>query len=92
MVEVVQHAGLALMEMYMLLAMVPLGVMFPGALFMVWMGCCGALVMGMSWSLNGGGARGQVLRAACPAAADGWMMGQEIEDERWIFVGGMGTR
>lgn len=92
--EVVQHVALAVVETYMLLALVPLAVMVPGAVALLWLAGCALLVVGMSWRLNGGGAvaRGRVLRAVCPVAADGWMMGQEVEDERWIFVGGMGTR
>lgn len=87
----VQHAGLALFETYMLVFTIPLWLCLPGALFAVWMACCSALILGMGWSLNRRNARGEVLRSPSPTA-DGWMIGQEIEDERWFFVAGMGTR
>lgn len=90
-VEVVQHVGLALLETCMLVSAIPLCLCLPGALYATWLGCCSALVLGMSWSLNGRGARGDIVRSPSPAA-DGWMMGQEIDDERWFFVGGLGTR
>lgn len=90
--EMIQHMSLALLEVYILVSAVPLWLALPGALFAAWAGCCSALVMGMSWSLNGHGLRGEVLRSSSPAAADGWMMGQEVDDEQWFFIGGMGTR
>lgn len=90
--EMIQHIGLGLLEIYMIISAIPLWVSLPGALFAAWVGCCGALVVGMSWSLNGRGIRGEVIRTPSPAAADGWMMGQEVDDEQWFFIGGIGTR
>lgn len=90
-VEVIQHAALALLETWMLVSAIPLSLALPGALFAAWIGCCSALILGMSWSLNGRGARRDIIRSPSPAA-DGWMMGQEIDDERWFFVAGLGTR
>lgn len=90
--EMIQHIGLALLEMYMLMSVIPLWLTLPGALFAAWVGCCSALVVGMTWSLNGRGLRGEVIRSPSPAAADGWMMGQEVDDEQWFFMGGMGIR
>lgn len=75
----------------MLVSAVPLWLALPGALFAVWLGGCGALVMAMSWSLNGRGARREIIQTPSPAA-DGWMMGQENDDEQWFFVGGLGMR
>ncbi|KAJ4393530.1 hypothetical protein N0V93_002742 [Gnomoniopsis smithogilvyi] len=88
--EMVQHVGLALLELYMLISAIPLWLTLPGALFAAWVGCCSALIVGMSWSLNGRGIRGEVIRSPSPAAADGWMMGQEVDDEQWLFIGGLG--
>lgn len=90
--EMIQQFGLALLEIYMIISAIPLWVTLPGALFAAWVGCCGALVMGMSWSLNGRGIRGEIIRSPSPAAADGWMMGQEVDDEQWFFIGGIGMR
>lgn len=90
-VEMIQHIGLALLETYMLVSVIPLWLVLPGALFAAWLGCCSALIMGMSWSLNAHGTRGETIRSPSPAA-DGWMMGQETDDERWFYVGGMGAR
>lgn len=90
--EMIQHIGLALLEIYMLVSAVPLWLALPGALFTAWVGCCSALIMGMSWSLNGQGPTGEVIRSPSPAATDGWMMGQEADDEQWFFIGGLGTR
>lgn len=91
--EMIQHVGLALLEMYILVSAVPLWLCCPGAVFAAWLGCCSALVMGASWSLNGGrgATRGFIVRSPSPAA-DGWMMRQDADDERWFFVGGMGMR
>lgn len=90
--ELIQHVGLALLELYMFASAIPLWLTLPGALFAAWAGCCGALVIGMSWSLNGRGIRGGMIRSTSPAAADGWMMGQEVDDEQWFFIGGIGMR
>lgn len=90
--EMIQHICLALLELYMLISAIPLWLTLPGALFAAWVGCCSALVMGMSWSLNGRGIRGKVIRSPSPTAADGWMMGQEVDDEQWFFIGGIGMR
>lgn len=91
--EMVQHLGLALLEAAMLVSVVPLWLFCPGVVFLLWLGGCSALVMGASWSLNGGrgATRGRIVRAPSPAA-DGWLMGQDVDDERWFFVGGMGVR
>lgn len=96
-VEAIQHVALALVEAAMLAAAVPLWLALPGALFAAWLAGCAALVWAMAWFLNGGGggggARGdRVVRSPSPAAAHGWMMGQENDDEQWFFAAGLGTR
>lgn len=87
--EMIQHLGLALLEIQILVLVMPLWSILPGALFAAWAGCCGALVLVMSWYLNG--ETGRVLRSPSPTA-DGWTIGQEVDDEQWFFVGGLGTR
>lgn len=89
-VEMAQHASLAVMETYMLTWMVPLWLCLPGVLFVAWLGCCMAVVMGMSWIMNGRGAKESTVRSSSPA--EGWMMGPDADDERWFFIAGMGTR
>lgn len=78
---------LACMEMCMMAAAVPFWLMLPGVMFAMWMGLCAAMVVSMCWMLNG---KEQMHR--CSAGSEGWMMGQEGEDEKWMFLGGMGTR
>lgn len=86
--DMVQHVGLALLEIAMLVSAVPLWLLCPGVVFLAWLGGCAALVVAASWSLNGGrrAAKGgpRIVRSPAPAA-DG-------DDERWFFVGGMGMR
>lgn len=90
-VEMIQHVVLALLETYMLIAAIPLWMCLPGALFAAWLSCFSALIVGISWSLNGRGTMGNIIRSKSPVT-DGWMIGQDMEDERWFCVGGMGMR
>ncbi|KAB5566244.1 hypothetical protein GE09DRAFT_1106036 [Coniochaeta sp. 2T2.1] len=78
------HLGLTIMELYMLVALIPLCLIMPGAVSMLWSGACAMMIMGFARILNG---KSRVVR--CMAGSDGWMMGQESEDEKWIYVGGM---
>ncbi|KAL1846855.1 hypothetical protein Daus18300_014140 [Diaporthe australafricana] len=87
MLEMAQHTCLAMLEMGVLACAVPLWACLPGVLFAAWVGCCMSVIMGMVWMLNGRGSGRQMVRST---AAGDWMMGQEMEDERWFFVGGMG--
>ncbi|KAK3381945.1 hypothetical protein B0H63DRAFT_495379 [Podospora didyma] len=79
------HAVLMCMEMCMMVAAVPLCLMLPGAMFAMWMCACAVVVMAMCWMLNGSEQMHQ-----CTAGSEGWMMGPESEDEKWMFMGGMG--
>lgn len=78
------HGMLLVLESYMLLFVAPLGLGLPGVMFMMWLAGCMALVMGLSYLLNG-----SEVVLSCKAGSDGWMMGQEMNDERWFFIGGM---
>lgn len=89
MMEMAQHACLAMLEMCFLACVVPLWACLPGLMFAAWMGCCMSIIMCMVWMLNGRGSAGRVVRST---AAGDWMMGQDMEDERWFFVGGVGMR
>jgi hypothetical protein len=83
---------LACVELCVLAAAVPLVAVLPGVVFTVWMAGCAAYVAGVCWVLNGGkrGQRGAMYQ--CEAESKEWMaMGQEGEDEKWLFVGGMGA-
>ncbi|KAK3375906.1 hypothetical protein B0T24DRAFT_525744 [Lasiosphaeria ovina] len=77
---------LAGVEMCMLLAAVPLALALPGAVFALWAAACAAYVAAVCWLLN---ARDHTHH--CSAGSKGWMMGQETEDEKWLFLGGMGV-
>jgi len=81
------HVGLSIMELYMLVALIPLCLIMPGAVSALWCCACAMMIMGFARILNG---KSRVIR--CMAGSDGWMMGQEAEDEKWIYVGGMELR
>ncbi len=87
--DLLTHTALTIIEVYVLVAMIPLWVALPGAMFGMWMMGCMAVVYCLAWLLNGT-MKEQV--AQCSEGSDGWMMGQEADDERWMFVGGMGLR
>ncbi|CAN8098172.1 unnamed protein product [Discula destructiva] len=87
--ETISHVSLAFLETSIVLSAIPLWLALPGAAFAAWVVGCSALVVGMSWCLNGRGLQGQVLRSSSPTA-DGWTIGQEIDDEQWFYVEGMG--
>lgn len=89
MVEMAQHLCLAMVEMCVLTWTVPLWACLPGVLFAAWVGCCMSVIMGMVWMLNGRRSGRHMIRST---VAGDWMMGQDMEDERWFFVGGMGMR
>ncbi|KAL1881461.1 hypothetical protein VTK73DRAFT_3523 [Phialemonium thermophilum] len=84
-VNLMVHIALACMEMYMLAATVPLWFTLPGVLFALWVAACSAVVLTASWMLNT-----KYPVAQCTAGSEGWMMGQDSEDEKWIVVEGMG--
>jgi hypothetical protein len=81
------HVVLACLEMGIMLMAVPLWFLLPGIVFAAWGCVCAGMVMGMCWMVNG---REQMYQ--CNAGSEGWIMGQEAEDEKWLFVGGMGMR
>jgi hypothetical protein len=89
--DLLQHTALALFEIVVIVSVVPLLLSLPGVLAAVWLGCCWVLVVALSWQLNRNGANGQVLCAKAPSA-DGWTIGHDIDDERWFFASGIGTR
>jgi hypothetical protein len=81
------HVVLACLEMGIMLTAVPLWFLLPGPVFAAWACACAGMVMAVCWMLNG---REQMYQ--CNAGSEGWMMGQEAEDEKWMFLGGMGMR
>lgn len=87
MVDVTIHVALTLLEMAVMVNFIPLFLFLPGFFFALWFGFCVMLIAGLSRIVNG---KNRVIR--CAAGSDGWMMGQESEDERWIYVGGMELR
>ncbi|KAK0743035.1 hypothetical protein B0T18DRAFT_439097 [Schizothecium vesticola] len=84
------HTVLACMEMAMMAAALPLCMMLPGAMFMTWLTVCAAMIMAMWWTLN---SREQMHQcSAGSSGAEGWMMDHDAHsDEKWLFIGGMGT-
>lgn len=85
--DVLVHIALTIIELYAMVGLIPLWLAMPGAVFALWCCACAILIAGLSRMLNG---PSRIIR--CSAGQDGWMMGQESEDERWIFVGGMELR
>lgn len=85
--DVLIHTGLTIMELCMLVALIPLCLTMPGVVSALWCCACAIMITGCTRILNG---KSRVVR--CTAGSDGWMMGQEAEDEKWIYVGGMELR
>lgn len=85
--DILVHAVLTILELYMMIAIVPLCLIMPGAVSALWLCACTMAIIGFARLLNG---KSRVIR--CMAGSDGWMMGQEAEDEKWIYVGGMELR
>lgn len=85
--DILIHIALVAIELYMLVAVLPLWFALPGILFCTWFCGCAGLVLALSWKLN---VKHHVDR--CSAGTAGWMMGQETDDERWIVIEGMGIR
>lgn len=80
--DMMMHMLLACMEMGMMVAALPVCMMMPGVVVMMWMTCCTLVVMGMCRMING---REQMCQ--CSEGS-----GQEVDNEKWMFVGGMGMR
>ncbi|KAK4187427.1 hypothetical protein QBC35DRAFT_463850 [Podospora australis] len=83
--DMMMRTVLACMEMGMMVMVIPLWLMMPGAMFAMWMATCAMVVMGMCWMLNG-----KEQTHMCNMESEGWMMGPEMENEKWMFMGGMG--
>ncbi|KAK4237310.1 hypothetical protein C8A03DRAFT_44808 [Achaetomium macrosporum] len=85
--ETMLRLVLACLEMGIMLAALPLWLMLPGAMFAMWLGACAGFILAMCWMLNG---KEQMYQCSAGSGSEGWMMGQEAEDEKWMFLGGMG--
>lgn len=85
--DVAVHVSLTVVELFMVMGVIPIWLVLPGFAFAMWAGFCVLVIAGLSSLVNG---KSPVIR--CAAGSDGWMMGQEAEDERWIYVGGMELR
>lgn len=81
------HTALASLELGILMTAVPLWLILPGVIFALWACVCAGMVAAICWMLNG-----RERMHQCAIGAEGWMMGQETEDEKWMFLGGMGMR
>lgn len=71
----------------MMVMVVLFWMMMFGVMFVMWMCICVLMVMGMCWMFNG---REQMYM--CFMEFEGWMMGLEMDNEKWMFMGGMGMR
>ena len=87
--ETMMHMLLTCMEMCMMAMAVPMWMMLPGAMFAMWMGCYVMMVMAMCWMMNG---KEQMHMCNFDSSSEGWMMGQDMDNEKWMFMGGMGMR
>ncbi|KAK3991511.1 hypothetical protein QBC44DRAFT_286720 [Cladorrhinum sp. PSN332] len=86
--HMMMHTMLTCMEMAVMAMAVPMWMMLPGAMFAMWMGCCAMMVMAMCWMLNG---KEQMHMCNPESSSENWMMGQDMENEKWMFMGGMGV-
>ncbi|KAK4449619.1 hypothetical protein QBC34DRAFT_298735 [Podospora aff. communis PSN243] len=77
--DMVLHVLLGCMEVGMMVAALPVMMMMPGVVAMMWMACCAVVVMGMCTVVNG-----REMVCVCSEGGEG------VEDEKWMFVGGMG--
>ncbi|KAK4248094.1 hypothetical protein C7999DRAFT_40723 [Corynascus novoguineensis] len=87
--EAAARIVLACFEASAMLAAIPLWLVLPGALFAVWAGACAVVVAVACWMLKGDDIAGRTYRFNV-GESGGWIKGQEAEDEKWMFVGGMG--
>ncbi|ROT37062.1 hypothetical protein SODALDRAFT_260001, partial [Sodiomyces alkalinus F11] len=76
---------LSVVEVGILALAVPLWMMLPGVVFLAWLCSSMSCVLGLSWFLNGDD---MVVNYD---GSGSWTMEPEVEEERWIFIGGMGT-
>ena len=85
--DMMLHTLLAGVEIWMVAGALPLYLIFPSSVFTIYACLCAAVVVVMSRMLNG---REEMHQ--CQAGCESWMMGQDMEDEKWLFMGGMGMR
>ncbi|KAM0323724.1 hypothetical protein ACHAQA_008661 [Verticillium albo-atrum] len=83
--DIAVQTCLSIAEVGMLLAVVPVWLFMPGIVFATWVAMSLAVVFGLSWLLN----EDSVI-ISCDGS-DSLAMDSETEDERWIFVSGIGT-
>lgn len=76
---------LTALELAMMAVVIPLWLLAPGIVFAAWACLCFSLVYGLTWVLNGD------TVVSCDGSGS-WTMENEMEEERWIFVSGIGTR
>ena len=78
------QAVLSCVEMGIMLAALPMYLMLPGVMFAMWMGGCALVVMAMCWLMNDSSAETHHCMAGCD--------GNVADDEKWLFMSGMGIR
>ncbi|OLN87403.1 hypothetical protein CCHL11_09572 [Colletotrichum chlorophyti] len=83
--DIVVQLTLAIVEVGIITLAVPLFIVLPGLLFAMWLGISMSMVLGLSWLMNG-----NELMTSCDEFGNKTTELDE-EDERWIFIGGMGT-
>ncbi|GKT62913.1 hypothetical protein ColTof4_05491 [Colletotrichum tofieldiae] len=84
--DIAVQLGLAIVEIGMITLAIPLFALLPGILFAAWLGISMSMVLGLSWLMNG-----NEIMVSCDEFGNSTT---DIDDdhERWIFIGGMGTR
>ena len=89
-IDTIFELVLSVAEVLFVLLAVPLWLCLPGILFCGWAASYASCLVGFAWMWQ------RSLRATktikCAEGSKSWMMGHEAEDERWIYVSGLGQR
>ncbi|WYZ42324.1 hypothetical protein EsH8_VI_000023 [Colletotrichum jinshuiense] len=83
--DIIVQLSLAIVEVGVMTLAIPLFMVLPGFFFAMWLGVSMSLVLGLSWLMNG-----NEIMVNCDEFGNRTIE-VEDDDERWIFIGGMGT-
>uniref|UniRef100_L2GA32 Uncharacterized protein n=1 Tax=Colletotrichum fructicola (strain Nara gc5) TaxID=1213859 RepID=L2GA32_COLFN len=84
--DIIVQLSLAIVEVGMITLAVPMFMILPGILFAAWLALSMSLVLALSWLMNGSN-----IIVNCDEFGNSTSEAEE-DEEKWIFIGGMGTR
>lgn len=84
--DIIVQLSLAIVEVGMITLAIPLFIVLPGILFAAWLAFSMSMVLGLSWLMNGND-----IIVNCDEFGNSTPEAEE-DEEKWIFIGGMGTR